>query len=231
VIVTVSESSKRDILRVFDVDPEKVCVTYQTPALQPLLREESEVAKALRKYGLEYKRYLLFAGAIEPKKNVGRLIDAYVGVDTDMPLVLAGKKGWLWERELKTLRSSAGRKARQRIIILEHVPRPDLAMLYQGAVCFVFPSLYEGFGLPPLEAMGFDCPVLTSETASLPETCGDAAVYVDPYDVHDIRHGLEELLGNPVLQAKLVEKGRRRVEFFRIENYMERLRAAYAKVI
>ncbi|HEY9662054.1 MAG TPA: glycosyltransferase, partial [Allocoleopsis sp.] len=100
VTITVSENSKQDLLTYFDVDPDRIVVTYQPIALEPLHATEDEVEFFLKRYGLEYQSYLLFVGAIEPKKNVGRLLDAYATLDTNLPLVIVGKKGWLWEEEL-----------------------------------------------------------------------------------------------------------------------------------
>jgi glycosyltransferase involved in cell wall biosynthesis len=115
--------------------------------------------------------------------------------------------------------------------ILDYLPRRDLGYLYKGAFCFVFPSLYEGFGLPPLEAMSFDCPVITSKVSSLPEVCGDAAIYIDPYDSDDIRESIELLINNPQVRSKLIELGKERVKLFSMGNYAKKLYEAYAKVI
>lgn len=100
-------------------------------------------------------------------------------------------------------------------------------ILYQGARCFIFPSLYEGFGLPPLEAMNVGCPVITSQAASLPEVCGNAAMYVNPYDVDDIAQKLDRLLNDSALREELSKQGKERAQLFRMENYLERLFDAY----
>lgn len=229
-IIAVSESSKQDILTIFDVDPDRVDVTYQPIALQPLPPErqtDEAIARYLRKYDLKPKNYILFVGAIEPKKNVGRLIDAYAGLNTDVPLVIVGKKGWLWEDEL----SKASILGEDKVRCLEYVRSDDLRYLYSGALCFVFPSLYEGFGLPPLEAMTFGCPVITSNVSSLPEVCGEAALYVDPYDVNDIRKAISRLLDDVVLQLQLIEEGYKQAQLFSAERYVERLGQTYAKLL
>ena len=232
-IITVSESSKQDLLTYFDeADPDKIIVTYQPIALEPLIASRREVSEFLERYGIENQKYFLFVGAIEPKKNVGRLIDAYAGLDTDLPLVIVGKKGWLWEDELSKVGYAAGSKnPGKQVRLLEYIPASSLRYLYSGAFCLVFPSLYEGFGLPPLEAMSFGCPVITSNVSCLPEICGDAALYVDPYEVGDIRDKMEGLLGNPALRSQLSTLGKQVAKFFSMENYLRRIHAAYQQAL
>lgn len=232
VTITVSENSKQDILTYYDVDPDKIVVTYQPIALPPLEATDEEVAFSLRRYGLDYQNYLLFVGAIEPKKNVGRLLDAYALMDIDMPLVIVGKKGWLWEDELgKTAFMFEGKENKKQVKLLEYISADSLRYIYRGAYCLVFPSLYEGFGLPPLEAMNFGCPVITSNLSCLPEICGDAALYVDPYDVRDIRDKLETLLGDPALRSQLVRAGKVNAQTFSMQNYVQRLHQAYQRAL
>lgn len=230
-ILTISESTKKDILHCFDIHPDKIHLTYQPIIDNNLLIKDDLVPIFLRKYKLKFKKYILFVGSIEPKKNVGRLIDAYSRLDTEMQLVIVGKKGWLWEGEIGKLEAIFGKGFTRKVKLLEYVTRQDLSYLYKGAFCFVFPSLYEGFGLPPLEAMSLGCPVITSNIASLPEVCGDAAIYVDPYNSEEIREAIENLINNPQLQTQLVEAGKERVEFFSMENYTKKLYEAYTKII
>lgn len=230
-ILTVSETTKKDILHCFDIHPDKIHLTYQPIIDNNLLIKDDLVPIFLRKYKLKFKKYILFVGSIEPKKNVGRLIDAYSRLDTDIQLVIVGKKGWLWEGEIGKLEAIFGKGFTRKVKLLEYVTRQDLSYLYKGAFCFVFPSLYEGFGLPPLEAMSLGCPVITSNIASLPEVCGDAALYVDPYNSEEIRGAIENLINNPQLRTQLVEAGKERVEFFSMENYTKKLYEAYTKII
>ncbi|MBG1270760.1 glycosyltransferase family 4 protein [Nostoc sp. WHI] len=231
IILTVSENTKEDILHCFDIQPEKIHVTYQPVIDNSNLVEEDIIPKFLKKYKLKFKKYILFVGAIEPKKNIGRLIDAYSGLDTDMQLVIVGKKGWLWEGEIGKLETIFGKGFTRKIKLLEYVQKKDLIYLYKGAFCFVFPSLYEGFGLPPLEAMSLECPVITSNIASLPEVCGDAALYVDPYNSNDIRQAIERLINDPQMKDQLIEAGKERVRYFSMENYAKKLYDAYSLVI
>jgi glycosyltransferase involved in cell wall biosynthesis len=231
VTITVSEHSKQDLLTYFDVDPDRIVVTYQPIALQPLQVSKEDVAFSIKRFGLSYQNYLLFVGAIEPKKNVGRLLDAYAALNTDLPLVIVGKKGWLWENEIGKLSYLLDSDSPKQVRLLEYVSTDSLRYLYRGAYCLVFPSLYEGFGLPPIEAMNFGCPVVTSNVSCLPEVCGNAALYVDPYDVRDIKAKLEEILGDKALRDRLAIAGRQVAKNFSMENYLKRLHSAYVKAL
>ena len=230
-IICVSENTKNDILQYFNVNPDRLFVTYQPITLNKRLPGKEAVNRKLNYYNLKNRNYILFVGAIEPKKNIKRLIEAFLSIETDMPLVIAGKKAWLWQNELEILSSKWNNKyIHRKIRLLEYVPISDLPALYKGAQCLAFPSLYEGFGLPPLEAMSLGCPVVTSSVSSLPEICGDAALYVNPYDSKDISDKLEKILSDDELKARLIQNGYERAEYFSMENYMKRLTAAYSKV-
>lgn len=230
-IITVSEASKTDIVNILNVDPNKVAVTYQTTDLKPFRpSERNALPRVLSRYGLEHRRFALFVSAIEPKKNLRRLIEAFLEVDTPMPLVIAGKKAWMWEREIGNIEATFGPRALRRLRFLGYVPRIDLRYLYSGAAFLAFPSLYEGFGLPPLEAMKFGCPVLTSNVSSLPEICGEAALYVDPFDRDDIREKIERMVNEPELRKWLSDAGKLQAEKFSFDNYVARLGEAYGKL-
>lgn len=231
IIITVSESSKRDLLDFFDVKSEQIHVTYSPSRLASVSMTEEEVYSYLDKYNLNYKQYLLFVGAIEPKKNLGRLLEAFAKIDVNMPLAIAGQKGWLWEKDIEKLEKLFGDESTRKVRLMNYVTLKELVALYRGAYCLIFPSLYEGFGLPPLEAMSFGCPVITSEVSSLPEVCGDAALYVNPYDTDDIKDKIEMLLNNPQLCTDLARKGQKRAEFFSLENYCQQLYNAYSSAI
>lgn len=223
IIITISEHSKKDLMDIFDVMSDRIVVTYPPLMLKPLAIKEERISLFLKKYNLKLRNYILFVGNIEPRKNVGRLIDAYSMIDTSLPLVIVGKKAWLYEKEIA--------RNLENVHLLGHVSADDLRYLYGGAYCFVFPSLYEGFGLPPLEAMSSGCPVITSKVSSLPEVCGDAALYVDPYDINDMSEKIAELLNNQKLRTELVEVGRARAKIFNIENYVKQVYEAYKKVV
>jgi len=231
-IVTVSENTKRDIIEFFHPDEDKIAVTYQPIVQECLNHSESHANMTLQKYQLKSKDYILFVGNVEPKKNVARIIEAFASIQTDISLVIVGRKAWMWKNQVGRAEALLGKtRYRRQLRLLDYVPRADIGILYANALFFVFPSLYEGFGLPPLEAMYFDCPVITSNTSSLPEVCGDAALYVDPYDVSDIRAKMESLLSDESLRKDMAERGRKRVRFFSMENYQRRLYEAYLRVI
>ncbi len=230
-VITVSEASKADIVGLLDIDPAKIVVTYQPSDLRPLSSEELErLSNGLSRFGLTPGGYLLCVGAQEPKKNVRRLIEAYLEVDTPMPLVLAGPRGWMWEQEVGAALAPLSEKARSRLKFTGYVDREDLRRLYAGACAFMYPSLYEGFGLPVLEAMISGCPVITSKTSSLPEVCGDAAVYVDPFEREDIRGAIEKTVSDDMLRARLAEAGRMQAQIFSFENYLKALKEAYSRL-
>lgn len=230
-ILTVSESARQDLLQCFDINPEKVVLTYQPIVDNSALVREELIDVVLKRYSLESKKYILFVGSIEPKKNVGKLIDAYIGLDTDMELVIVGKKAWLWQKEISKLKEDFGQRLSKKVKLLDYLPKTDLGYLYKGAFCFVFPSLYEGFGLPPLEAMSLGCPVITSNISSLPEVCGDAALYVDPYSSNDIRDAIEKLINNPQLRTQLIELGKERIKKFSMECYSKKIFQAYTSIM
>jgi glycosyltransferase involved in cell wall biosynthesis len=224
-VLAVSEHTKRDLVEMFRVPPERVRVTYE-PCLFDGASPPADPAGVLATYGLKPKEYVLFVGTVEPKKNLRRLLLAWRAVrDAGIPLVVAGGKGWLWREELKP---AAGLVAEKRAVLLDYAPREHLPALYAGALFLAFPSLYEGFGLPPLEAMAHGCPVLASNVSSLPEICADGALYCDPYKLDDLTDKLAALLRDGGLRDRLAAKGRERVAFFGMENYRKRLAEAYA---
>lgn len=230
-VIAVSEHTKKDLLTYFDADPDRIFVTYQPITLSPLHVEPAEVDQYLQRYRLQYQNYLLFVGAIEPKKNIGRLLEAYAQLNTDMPLVIVGKKAWLWEEELSKISYLFDKDGHRQVKFLEYVPLESLRYLYRGAYCFVFPSLYEGFGLPTIEAMTMGCPVVTSTASCLPEICGPAALYANPYDVIDLKQKLAQILGDRALRDQLAETGLQVAQNFSMEKYLHRLYTAYQKAL
>lgn len=232
VVLTVSEHSRADLLDLFAVDPLKIRVVHQPVLVEPL--DEAERASLdpflANRFQLENDGYVLFVGAIEPKKNVRRLIDAYFEANIELPLVIVGKRGWLWEDQLGGL-SGAGADARRRVRLLRHVAERDLRRLYAGARFFVFPSVYEGLGLPPLEAMKLGTPALVSRAASLPEVCGDAASYVDPYNVQEIADALVVLSEDETLRDRLREAGHARAAEFSLDRFASEIEEMHRHVL
>jgi glycosyltransferase involved in cell wall biosynthesis len=169
-----------------------------------------------RRYSLP-EHFIFFTGSLEPRKNLKNLIQAYSGLDKrirkDIKLVLAGFKGWQNKEIMALLR-----KVKSDVFYLGYVSDAALRDLYNLATLFVYPSFYEGFGLPPLEAMACGCPVVVSNAASLPEVCGGAAYYVDPYNIESIAEGIHKVLTDEALRQSLIEKGLERAKLFSWEK-------------
>ena len=232
-VCTVSEASRRDILEMFpETDPGQVVNTYQAvaPPTSTALPPDELAARLRVLFDLEAGGYLLYFGAVEPKKNLGRLIEAYLTAELQTPLVIVGGRSWRAENELRLLNGAHGEglAGLRRIRRLDYLPEPLLMLLARGARAVVFPSVVEGFGLPVLEAMGLGAPVLTSTAGSLPEVAGEAALLVDPYDVAAIAQGLRRIDGDATLRARLAAAGPVQAARFSRAAYAERLQALYA---
>lgn len=225
-IVTVSECSKRDIMNLLGVPEHKITNTYQSVhfpehLLQPT---EAEVAAEVENvFGLTHRGYFLFYGALEPKKNVTRLVQAYLASGVTTPLVIAGPKAWGTETKLLAQDIDKGVYGK-RIRRLNYVPLPTLVSLIRAARATLFPSLYEGFGLPVLESMMLGTPVLSSNVSSIPEVAGDAALLVQPYATNEIRDAIRALDQDNDLRIALENRGRARTQKFGMQNYEEHLR-------
>jgi glycosyltransferase involved in cell wall biosynthesis len=218
-ILTVSETSKSDILRRFNVPADKITVVYN--AIDDRLRvppTEDEVARVRERYQLD-DPFVLYVGNIKPHKNLERLIDAFdrlrrSGLDHLKLLILGDEI----TKHQGLRRAVHQHKLHKHVRFLGFVPIETLAVLYRLAAVFVFPSLYEGFGLPPLEAMACGTPVVTSNASSMPEIVGEAAFLVDPYDVDSIADGMRQVLTRPDLRATLVERGFERAKMYSWEQ-------------
>lgn len=237
-IVTVSECSRRDIINLLGVPEHRVTNTFQSVSFPEKLLEKKEeiVHQEIENiFQLPYKGYFLFYGAVEPKKNLSRLIEAYLGSAVSTPLVIVGAPGWKSKDELALLdtlkKLPVGMNITQRIIQLEYLPFTLLTSLIRAAKATLFPSLYEGFGLPVLESMLLGTPVLCSNTSCLPEIADEAALFVDPYDTSAIAQGIRELDTNKILLATLSQKGRERAKYFSESAYEKRLKNLYEVVI
>lgn len=236
-ICTVSQASADDILRLFPEAEGKVTNTYQAVRLPPSVTDiaDSEVETAVRQiFNLPYKNYFMFFGAIEPKKNVARLIEAYLSTGTNTPLVIVGTRAWGSDIELRLLQKDEIQPLKatfRNIRRIDYLPRSLLMRLVRGAKAVAFPSLYEGFGLPALEAMMVGTPVITTNTSSLPEVVGDAAIKVDPYKVGEIAAALRRLDEDDALRQSLSAAGREQSALYDMAAYQQRLSAMYAKVM
>jgi glycosyltransferase involved in cell wall biosynthesis len=245
-IVTVSETSKKDIMNLLGVPEEKITNTYQTAALPkaslslPIDTLRDELSGTFR---IDYKNYFLYYGSIEPKKNIGRIIEAYLASNVAMPLVIVGAQAWKADQELKLLKLAApvsrcgdGREGaaaasgKGKVIQLEYVTISQLTNLVRGALAVTFPSLYEGFGLPILESMLCGTPVITSNIGAMAEIAGDAAILVDPYDVRDLKNAMIAASANPNLCAGVVARGAVVARRYSPEAYQQRLQVMYTRV-
>jgi glycosyltransferase involved in cell wall biosynthesis len=230
-IITVSEASKRDILEYFHVPPERIEVIYNgiderfwTPP------PEDAIERVRERYQLT-DPFILYTGNIKPHKNLERLIDAFhqlrrEGLDQVKLLIIGDEIS-----KYATLRRAVHRhKLHKHVRFHGFVPDDTLAVLYRLAAAFVFPSLYEGFGLPPLEAMASGTPVVTSNVSSLPEVVGDAALLIDPHDVDAIAGAIRMVLTDAALRDDLRARGFRRAREFSWERSVARVRSIYAEV-
>jgi glycosyltransferase involved in cell wall biosynthesis len=230
-VLTVSESSKRDILRFVDIKPEKIDVIYNAYderfTVEP---REEDVDRVRERYQL-HDEFVLYAGNVKPHKNLERLIEAFHlvrrrGLD-HLKLVLIGDE---ISRYAALRRAVHRHQLHKYVRFLGYLPEETLAVMYRLAGVFVFPSLYEGFGLPPLEAMASGTPVVTSNVSSLPEVAGDAAVLVDPYDPGAIADGIYRVLTDDRFRADLLARGAARARQFSWEQSVQRVREIYMEV-
>jgi glycosyltransferase involved in cell wall biosynthesis len=230
-VMTVSESSKRDILRFVDTEPDKIDVIYNAYderfAMEP---REEDVVRVRERYQLT-DEFVLYAGNVKPHKNLERLIDAFAlvrkrGLD-HLRLVLIGDE---ISKYTALRRAVHQHQLHKYVRFLGYLPEETLAVMYRLAGVFVFPSLYEGFGLPPLEAMASGTPVVTSNVSSLPEVAADAAVLVDPYDPQAIADGIYRVLTDEQLRRALIHKGIARAGQFSWEQSVRRVRRIYGEV-
>lgn len=233
-IVTDSQFSKSEIIKYFPSMCEKIRVVPCGVDLDSFYPETNQdlIAKVKKRHGIDGE-YFLYLGTIEPRKNLDRLIDAYADfakrMDYKIPsLVLAGAKGWLYESIFQKVEKL---KLSDKVKFTQYVPFEDIRPLMSGALAFVFPSLYEGFGMPPLEAMACETAVLASDAASLPEVVGDCAVLADPYSVKSISDGLTKLYSDKEFRLASGKRGRERAKQFTWSNAGKILHGLYEEIM
>jgi glycosyltransferase involved in cell wall biosynthesis len=228
-IIAISECTRRDLAVAYDLPPEKITVIYEAADPRFRIQSPDTIAAIRARYGLP-ARYLLSVGTIEPRKNLTRLLAAFETAHADRltdGLVIVGRRGWLYDDFFAALERSPARDA---IIFPGYVPDEDLPAIYAGAQVSVFPSLYEGFGLPVLEAMACGAPVVTSRASSLPEAGGDAALYCDPTDVEEMTAVILRVLQNVDLQAEMRMRGVEQAARFSWQRAAEETTAVYRGV-
>ncbi|MDF7673270.1 glycosyltransferase family 1 protein [Acetobacteraceae bacterium ESL0709] len=230
-LCTVSETSKNDIIRLFPKSADRLVNTFQ-PYIPDVVIEKmtyGDSAEIVRK--ITYCKpgeYYLFFGQLEPKKNIGRILEAFLNSSTERPLILVGSTGWKQEAELRLLPKAL---ASGRVKHVPYLAKTDLMALLRHARALLFPSIAEGFGLPVLEAFSLGTPVLTSGRGALREVAGDCALLVDPYDVRSICEGINRFDYNDELCRKFSYAGKERCKVFSRENYLKRLEALYKMVL
>jgi glycosyltransferase involved in cell wall biosynthesis len=214
-VITVSHSAKRDILRHYDVPESKIAVTYEAaaPHFRPVERGEA-VRQINARYGID-RDFVLSVGNLHPRKNLRRLVEAYARMPASLrsryKLVIVGQALW---HHSDIYRAAVDKGVQPDVIFTGYVPDVDLVLLYNAATAFAYPSLYEGFGLPVLEAMACGTPVVTSSVSALPEIAGDAAILVDPHDAPALSSAMATVLSEPELAQGLSTAGLQRARSF-----------------
>ncbi|MDX6574384.1 MAG: hypothetical protein QOE96_337 [Blastocatellia bacterium] len=216
-IITVSEYSRADISRTYGIAPQRITVTPEAASTKFFpVTNETELRRVRESYGIQ-EHYILSLCSIQPRKNLVRLIEAYSSLRGVRPegklpqLVLAGKRGWLNTEIFRTAERNALGKD---ILFTDYVPERDLAGLYSGALCFVYPSYFEGFGLPVVEAMQCGVPVIAGNRTSLPEVIGEAGLLFDPFDTRALVNALAQVIDDSECRAVLRSKGLERAKSF-----------------
>ncbi len=225
-VICDSESTKNDVMTYYRVEGERIRVIHPGFNAENFYPRSKGIVQ--ERFGLS--RYLLYVGDMRPYKNLERTLEAFAGLNFgDIRFVIAGKKDRRFYPRIadKVAELSLGDK----VAFLGYVAEEDLPHLYSEAAALVHASLYEGFGLPPLEAMACDCPVIASNVASLPEVCGNAVYYVNPYDVGGIAKGISQVLTRGDLRNTLIERGRERVRLFSWKKTVEQLLKVFEEAL
>jgi glycosyltransferase involved in cell wall biosynthesis len=209
-LIAVSESTKRDAVRLAGLNPDKIRVIYS--GIDTRFQGPHETEEIRHRYNLR-KPYVLYVGTIEPRKNLHTLLDAWLALPLDLhrehELIFVGPAGWGSDGLMARIQSGV-----TGLRLLGYVPEPDLPAIMAAATVFVYPSLYEGFGFPPAQAMAAGVPVITSDTSALPEVVGDAGILIDPKSALSLRDALQELLLSPARRSALGSAGRLRARQF-----------------
>jgi glycosyltransferase involved in cell wall biosynthesis len=231
-VVADSYSTKKDIEKFFNIPSEKISVIHLAAGKEFEPKKNKDLLEEkLLKYKIKFP-YILFVGTLEPRKNILGLLDAFKELVAQQEtfgykLVLAGKRGWYYEEIFKRIEDL---RLREKVVITDYVLDEDLPYLYTGAECFIYPSFYEGFGLPALEALACGCPVITSDISSLPEVVGESALLVNPRDKKEIVSALNKILSDKELRANLVNKGLKQAQNFSWEKSAEDLLKIFREI-
>lgn len=232
-ILSLSEHTRRDIIETYGINPQRVtAIPLAAPDHFGPIIDNRELQRVRHNYGIDGD-YILSVSSIQPRKNLARLVRAYASLRGDgsadkLPkLVLVGKRAWLYDETLRALDETNVKDA---VILTGYVPESDLRALYSDALCFVYPSYFEGFGLPPLEAMKCGAPVIVGNRTSLPEVVGDAALTVDPFEVDAIAGAIRNLINDSALRRELSVKGQARAQEFNWRDTARKTLAVYKEI-
>jgi len=229
-IITISESAKNDIIKNLGVTEDKIEIVHPGIDLENYSQkyEKEELERIRKKYNLP-SEYILYLGTIEPRKNIERIIKAFIKykekVDDDLKFVIVGKKGWKYENIMKLIESMG-----TDIIITGYIDEEDKIPIYKLAQFFTFPSLYEGFGMPVLEAMAAGVPVVTSNVSSLPEVAGDAAILVNPLNEDEIFEAYKKIRNDSNYREEMILKGYEQAKKYQWKKSVEVLEKVYEKM-
>ncbi len=228
-VIAVSKSTRQDLMELYQTPPEKITVLYHgvRPQFRPI-EDPAELAAVREKYGLGDRPFVLSVGTIQPRKNYQRLVRAFAQIKLDFSLVLAGSRGWDYQAVVDEVRKQG---LENRIHFPNFVADPDLPALYSAASLFVYPSLYEGFGLPVLEAMACGTPVVASDRSSLPEVVEEAGLLVDALDVDGMAAAMSKLLTDQSLHQQLSQAGRLQAAKFTWEDVACKLITLYQAIL
>ena len=226
-IIAVSEYTKKMILEKYNIPDNKVEVVYNSFSVSDKYTEYPDLKD---KYSID-NPYILYVGNLEPRKNIPRLIKAFSKLKKENKishsLVIVGQKSWLFDEIFKTLEDEG---ISDQVLFTGFVDNMDKTSFYRHADLFIYPSLYEGFGIPILEAMAMGTPVVCSDSSSMPEVGGDAAFYIDPLDIESIANGIETVLGNEDLKKSMIEKGYEQIKKFSWDESAEKLKTLYKTI-
>jgi glycosyltransferase involved in cell wall biosynthesis len=231
-IISVSNFTKNEIVELFDIPENKVRVIYNgiSSIFRPI-KDRIRIEEVKSKYGIKGQRYLLFVGNIEPKKNIETLIHAHAELCKSSgykyPLLIVGNKTWYFKNVWEVVQR---RHVERNIIFTGVINDEDLPFLYNGAEVFIFPSLFEGFGIPAIEAMACGTPVIASNRTSIPEIVADAALYVDPLNISEMVEAIDKVLSNSQLREQLIQKGLKRSQYFSWEKTARETLSLYREI-
>ena len=232
-IIADSNNTKRDILDIYKLPEKKIVVTYGSYPKYYNNKKDIKVSKkVMGKYGINGE-FLLYVGMIEPRKNIISLLKAFVELDNELnlDLVIVGGKGWYYREIELFLKDIKKINLKNKIVFTGYIPESELKYFYQSAFIFVYPTFYEGFGIPPLQAMACGTPVITSNTSSLPEVVDESAIKINPNNIKELIEAIRLLCNNSVKREELIEKGLNQVKKFSLTNIARRNLEIYKSLV